>query len=277
MRSASTREKLLAALVDAAVAIAALGIVLGLGVGAAVAYTHPSAVTEVEVQQDEEREDEEREDEEREDEDQEDQDDEDERPRSTRYRLGELRRSHAVRTALGGARAGFAIAGRNWRSPGFRVVGLRRVDARTGGPLSVRSALIGVLFDQARQAATRPLSRSRVHATRDRRSELAPKLKEIEREHSTDGEGRRRAVEELYRANGIKRSAGCGWQVAAGVLSQVLLAATAIPDGRTVYDRLTGTIVVSFTAAGNEIDHRHPAARLVGLAPSRSGDARRRR
>jgi hypothetical protein len=41
------------------------------------------------------------------------------------------------------------------------VVGLRRVDARTGGIVSVRSALIGVLFDQAWQMATTPFFRSR--------------------------------------------------------------------------------------------------------------------
>jgi hypothetical protein len=37
---------------------------------------------------------------------------------------------------LRGASTSLAVAGRNWRGLGFRVVGLRRVDARTGGPVA---------------------------------------------------------------------------------------------------------------------------------------------
>jgi hypothetical protein len=248
MRAASLREKLLAALVDAAIAILVMAVVLGLGVGAAVAYAHRSAASEDEAQQDGDQEDEE----DKEDEaalkpphDGDGSDDQDDRPRGMRHRLGELLRSGALRPAFWGAGAGLAIANRNWRSPGFRVVGLRRVDARTGGPISLRSALIGVLFDQARQAATRPLFRSRAHRGRARMAELAPTVKEIEHRYAGDREARQRAVKEFYKVNDVKPFAGCGWQVAGPILSQVVLAATAIRDGQTVYDRLTGTIVVT--------------------------------
>ncbi len=43
------------------------------------------------------------------------------------------------------------VAMRNSRSPGARIVGIRRADARTGGPVTVRSALIRYTF--ARTAA----------------------------------------------------------------------------------------------------------------------------
>jgi hypothetical protein len=55
---------------------------------------------------------------------------------------------------LKGSSIGLAVAGRNWRGLGFRVVGLCRVDALTGGPVSLHGALLGQLFDQAWQAAT---------------------------------------------------------------------------------------------------------------------------
>jgi hypothetical protein len=76
--------------------------------------------------------------------------------------------------------SGLVVAERNWRGPGFRVVGVRRVDAQTGGAVSVRSALLGVLFDQVWQA--------------------------------------------LYQANDVNPLAGCSWQLARAVISQLVLA-----------------------------------------------------
>jgi uncharacterized RDD family membrane protein YckC len=46
------------------------------------------------------------------------------------------------RLALWAVSAPIEIRLRNWRSPGARAMGLRRVDVRTGGPVSIRSAFI---------------------------------------------------------------------------------------------------------------------------------------
>jgi hypothetical protein len=35
-----------------------------------------------------------------------------------------------------------AVRGRNWRGPGYKILGLRAADARTGGPVTLRSAII---------------------------------------------------------------------------------------------------------------------------------------
>lgn len=242
MRLASLRERLLAAVVDAAVVGLGMAVVVGLGIAAAVAYTRvQSEDDEDTLDQDE-------------DEDEEDAsalwsrgdgdlDDQDDRSRGIQHRTGEFLQSPLVGAVLRGSGAGLAIANRNWRSPGFRVVGLRRVDARTGGPMSVRSVLIGVLFDQARQAATRPLFRSRAHRERDRLRELAPQLKEIQHKHEADLHAQQRAMMEFYKSNQVNPRAECGWLVAGPILSQLVLA-IAIRNGRTAYDRLTGTIVV---------------------------------
>ncbi len=243
VRVVSLRERLLAAVVDAAVVGLGMAVVVGLGIGAAVAYAR------VRGEDDEDNADQD------EDEDVEDAsplrsrgdgdlDDQADRSRGIYHRTGEFLQSPLVGAALRGAGAGLAIANRNWRSPGFRVVGLRRVDARTGGPMSVRSVLIGVLFDQARQASTRPLFRSRAHRERDRLRELAPQLKEIEHKYEADLHAQQRAMKEFYRANQVNPVAGFAWVVAGQILSQLVLA-IAIRNGRTAYDRLTGTIVVS--------------------------------
>ncbi len=245
VRVASLRERLLAALADSAVVICGMVVAVGLGGGAALAYARVRG-TDDEDEADQ-----------AEDEDEEDAsplsspgpgdgnlDEQHDRSPATQRRTEQFLQSPHLRAALVGAGAGVAVANRNWRSPGFRLVGLRRVDARTGGPVRVRSVLTGVLFDQARQAAARQLFRSRVHRQRDQLSELAPKLKEIERKHAGDQPERRRAVKEFYEANGVKPFAGCGWQLTGPAFSQVVFAA-AIRDGRTVYDRLTGTTVIA--------------------------------
>lgn len=115
---------------------------------------------------------------------------------------------------------------------------------RTGGPISVRSVLIGLLLDQARQATTTPVFRSRAHHERDRLRELAPKLKAIQHRYEGDQQAQQRATMEFYKANQINPLAGCGRLAAGPILSQLVLA-SAIRNGRTAYDRLTGTIVVS--------------------------------
>ena len=159
-------------------------------------------------------------------------------------RTHEVVQTRPVRAALWGASAGLAVAGRNWRSPGYRLLGLRRVDARTGGAIGVRSALAGFLFDRARQATAGLLFRSQMRRGPDRMSELAPGLQAIERAHATDPQARQRAVSEFYRANAVRPTATCGWILAGPVVSQLVLA-LGIRDGRTVYDRVTGTIVVT--------------------------------
>lgn len=240
MRVAALRDRLLAALVDAAVVILGIALVVGLGVGAAVAYARVRrGDDEDETDQDG-------------DDDEEDVpfrgggdalDEQEDRSHGIQDRIEELLQSRLGSAALWSAGAGLAVAYRNWRSPGFRVLGLRRVDASTGGPVSIRSVMIGMLFDQARQAATKPLFGSRAERQRDRMAELQPKLKEIEQTYATDRQARHRAVMEFYEANEVKPFAGCGWQVAGPILSQLVLAIT-IRNRRTIYDRVTGTIVI---------------------------------
>ena len=154
-----------------------------------------------------------------------------------------FRHSRELRAALLGASAGAAVASRNWRSPGYRVVGLRRVDAQTGGIVSVRSALVGVLFDQAFQAVARPLFRSRAKRELDHMSSFATQLKSVEDEYADDPQARRRAVIEFCESNEVRPWVGCGWQLAGLVVSQLFLAVGS-SGGRTVRDRVSGTSVI---------------------------------
>lgn len=64
-------------------------------------------------------------------------------PETGRPRLDPSRRWQVLFSLL---RAAAVVRGRNSRSPGFRILRLRRVDARTGGPVSLHSGLIRATF-----------------------------------------------------------------------------------------------------------------------------------
>jgi hypothetical protein len=151
--------------------------------------------------------------------------------------------SQSLHHAIQGAAAGLAIAGRNWRGAGYRLVGLRRVDARTGGTVTTRSALIGVLYDQAWQAAWSPLITSRIQRRQDRLRALAPQLSAVQRAHGTDPQARQKAVMEFYKTHDVNPASGCGWMLA-GPLTSQLVVALCSRGGRTLRDRITGTAVV---------------------------------
>jgi hypothetical protein len=72
---------------------------------------------------------------------------------------------------------------RNRRGPGYRVLGLRGVDASTRGPVSIRSAVVAAFFDSACQPATNSLPRPQLNREMGRMTAVRPQLKEIEREY----------------------------------------------------------------------------------------------
>ena len=206
MSVVSLRLRLLAAVIDAAVFVAGMTAVIGAGIAAAAVYNHVRGDKDAEH----------READSGQDDDGEDEPDgiDDDLSSGVDWATSGSRLSPELHGALRGASAGLAIAGRNWRSPGFRLIGLRRVDAHTGGVVTVRSALIGVLFDQAWQAAWRPLFRSRVERHQSRLRALAPQLKAVERKYRGDPQARSRAVTEFYQFQPCQsgwrlRMAGC--------------------------------------------------------------------
>jgi hypothetical protein len=251
MRVASLRLRLLAALVDAAVVTGGFAALVGLGIGGAVAYARVRGDKDEQEGGDKDEqgggEQDEQEGGDKNDQERGEQGGQDggeqEKPSDIHRTTRKFRQSHELRAALWGASAGLAVASRNWRGPGFRVVRLRRVDARTGGIVSVRSALMGVWFDYARQAATRPIFESRSQRRRDRLRALGQQLRAVEREYADDPQARKRTVMEFYKANDVSRFAGCGWLVAGSVVSQLVLA---LPSrgGRTLRDRMTDTSVI---------------------------------
>jgi hypothetical protein len=241
VRVASLRLRLLAAFVDATAVVASIAVLVGGGVAGAAVYARVRGDEGDPFGEEENGQDD--------DEEVEPDGAEHDVPSGISFATPGSRQSPLLR----GATAGLAIAGRNWRSPGFRFIGLRRVDAHTGGMVTVRSAVIGVLFDHVWEAAWRPLFRSRAQRHQTRLRALAPQLKAAERTAGEDRLARSRARTEFYQSNPVNPAGGCGWLVASALVSQSVLALSS-RGGRTIRDRITGTGVI--------VDRRPPIPTL---------------
>jgi membrane protein insertase Oxa1/YidC/SpoIIIJ len=114
---------------------------------------------------------------------------------------------------------------------------------RTGGPISVRSALIDQVFDLAWRALTRPLFRSRAERELEPFRALEPQMKEIRRKYPGDRDARQRAMMQFYHANHLNPLAALGWNLLPDMLSPVLLTLWS-RRGQSLPDRLTGTVLV---------------------------------
>ena len=108
---------------------------------------------------------------------------------STTLRLGFVAASLPVDVAI-----------RNWRSPGDRAMGLRRVEARTGGPVSVRSALIRVGVQTASRELSRRVQRPIHQRSLERTRAVKAELKEAREIRAGDREAQKRAMAEVLEA-----------------------------------------------------------------------------
>jgi hypothetical protein len=76
-----------------------------------------------------------------------------------------------------------AIAGRNWRSPGSRIVGIRAVEVDAGGPVSVHSASVKLATSIALSEFVRSFYRPALDRNLERVRALQLELTELKREH----------------------------------------------------------------------------------------------
>jgi hypothetical protein len=142
-----------------------------------------------------------------------------------------------------------AVLTRNTRGLGFRLLGLRRVEVRDGGPVGVRAAIVFGVVQNARKAvldrAFAPL-KHRTDARRRELADLAPEVARLRREHGDDREALERATMRLYSEHGVNPLSSCAW-----LLPRLLAAyATDIPGlcgarRQGMADQLAGTVVIS--------------------------------
>lgn len=145
--------------------------------------------------------------------------------------------SRAMRLVTGASTAA-DVAYRNQRSLGARLLGIRRVDATTGGPISVRSAVVHRLVtDLAWRVMQIPSRRSQLQLR-----EIAPILREIQQRHAGNPEASAREIAEVYRTHDVNPFGSC-WLTFVGPLLMQLPAFFS-RNRQTLPDRLAGIVVV---------------------------------
>jgi uncharacterized RDD family membrane protein YckC len=134
---------------------------------------------------------------------------------------------------------------RNWRTPGARITGIRSVDKRTGGPVTVHSALVGeaagAAFGFLVRRLTAPLH-ARSHATQAKLQTLGPEMTALQRAYADDRDAQPHAFQDFYKANDVNPLGSALWLLP-GVLVMPLTALLS-RQRQTIRDRVSGTLRV---------------------------------
>jgi len=155
------------------------------------------------------------------------------------------RRSLRTRAGLEVFGIATALLSRNTRGPGWRLLGLRRVDARTGGPVGIRAALIGLAVRRARRELLKRALAPIQRRSTERQAAVAPLVKAAQREHRDDQQAMSEAMMATYREHGVNPLASGAAPLAMYLAGAVLIDAPALwLTGRTLGDLLAGTVVV---------------------------------
>jgi uncharacterized RDD family membrane protein YckC len=131
---------------------------------------------------------------------------------------------------------------RNRRSLGARAMRIRGADALTGGPVTIRSALIRNWAQRATSAGLRPLAKRASKRSTERMQALQPQLKELQRAHADDKAAQQQALMRFYQEHKINPFRSC-----APTLLTVVAPSLAVlfsPRRQSLPDRLAGIVWV---------------------------------
>ncbi|HTX12526.1 MAG TPA: RDD family protein [Solirubrobacteraceae bacterium] len=134
------------------------------------------------------------------------------------------------------------VPSRNWRTPGYRALGLRRVDVRTGGPLSARNVLVQAIVAMASGELRRQLMHPWVMRKKRRLEALQPELAQIRRAHPDDPEAQHQALKEFSKRNHVNPAASCAPPLLGSAVMQAPVLWSRL--NQTVPERLAGVVVV---------------------------------
>jgi hypothetical protein len=139
-----------------------------------------------------------------------------------------------------------AVLGRNRRGPGARIAGIRRVDGRTGGPVTGRSALIRFAVGRAVPRLIASLYRPQQRRAVERMRAVASAEREIARQHRDAEERQQEALTAFYREYGGTPMSSRVWPFIGILIPQMIPLVPTLwsPRRQTVYDWLSGTVVV---------------------------------
>jgi uncharacterized RDD family membrane protein YckC len=145
-------------------------------------------------------------------------------------------------TALGWAMRGAALLLRNRRTPGQRLLGIRRVDARTGGPTSLEAAIVRQVCDYGLKLLWRPATRRVSERQAERSAEATRRIAEFRATHAGDTARIQEETMAIYRETGTS----CVPSLLTGIVAGWAMPLTALGSRRrqTIADRVSGIVFV---------------------------------
>jgi uncharacterized RDD family membrane protein YckC len=149
------------------------------------------------------------------------------------------------------------------RGPGYRVLGLRLVDARGGGAPSRRQqilrAAIGEIWKAMHRRLAPPPAAAPVPESPHDQAKLRAEIEAARRLHEDDQEALQMALARIFRENRTEASISCGPLLARlPLIVAINLPMPWSPLRQSLVDWLSGTVVVSGRArsAGRSSAHR---------------------
>jgi hypothetical protein len=95
------------------------------------------------------------------------------------------------------------------RGPGSRIVGIRLVDARTGGPVNLRQATLRAGSRHGWQLLVRKLTARLGKAEQLKHHDLQSKIEALRREHGDNSDAFQHAAMGMYRKNQVRPYVSC--------------------------------------------------------------------
>lgn len=141
-------------------------------------------------------------------------------------------------------------------------MGIRTVDARTGGPVTLRSAVITQLVNLAYEQLLRRVRAPARRRYKRRRVDAERRVQEIRGTHAGDSAAIQAATAQVYRDNGVNCLAPLATSMP--VILVMPLTALLSPRRQTVADRLAGIVVV------RDRSRRRAPRRLRGVRSRRN-------
>ena len=136
----------------------------------------------------------------------------------------------------------FELDSRNRRSLGARAMRIRRADALTGGPVTVRSALIRNWAQRATSAGLRGLAKRASKQSAERMQALRPQIKELQRAHADDTAAQQQALMRFYREHNVNPLGSCVPTLLTPVAPSLVVLFS--PRQQSLQDRLAGIVWV---------------------------------
>jgi OXA1/YqjG-like inner membrane protein len=140
-----------------------------------------------------------------------------------------------------------SVWGRNWRGPGARILRLRKVDAMTDGPVSVRSAVIDFVAGAAWLGLVKRLFSPAEMRHRERLRAVNLEMTELHRRYADDREALQPETVSLYRKHGVSPARSCLRILPRLVLSELPRLWSPLHQG--LAEQLAGTVTVEIPEA----------------------------